>query len=165
MVIGLSAAALERWHEASTAIECACAMWVELGARAEESSTHVAMSTIAMGMGDTAMALAEAERAIEIARALGHTTNQARAQVSVARLARLRGDTGQATIHFRNALVLWNSLDTHWWKVDPLIGLAEVAVDRACAMEAAKLLGAAEALIDEEAVSGTSYAFPFTKAA
>jgi non-specific serine/threonine protein kinase len=123
------------------------------------------MSTIAMGMGDTELALAEARRATDIAEALGHTTNQARAQVSLARLAHLGGDTGQATISYRKALVLWNSIDTHWWKVDPLIGLAEIAADRAHAIEAAKLLGAADALIAEEEVSGTSYAFPFTKAA
>ena len=165
MVYGLCAAALERWQEAFPAIERACAMWVDLGARAEESSAHVAMSTIAMGMGDTELALAEARRATDIAEALGHTTNQARAQVSLARLARLGGDTGQATISYRKALVLWNSIDTHWWKVDPLIGLAEIAADRAHAIEAAKLLGAADALIAEEEVSGTSYAFPFTKAA
>ncbi len=162
---GLCAAALERWEEAFPAIERACALWIELGARAEESSAHLAMSTIAMGMGDEELALAEAQRALEIAQALGHTTNQARARLSLARLARVRREPGQAVASYRKALVLWHGIDTNWWKVDPLVGLAEIAAEHGYAVEAAKLLGASDALIDAEAVSGTSYAFPFTKAA
>ena len=126
-VLGLLAEAQQTWEEAEALFVDALARWRALDAWAEEAVALLHLSSIAFSRGDRDLAARHAEASLTRFRALGYASGAGMALCRLGRLARDRGDGHEAALAYHEALELWSSRNDHWYIMQALAGLAELA--------------------------------------
>lgn len=111
--------------------------------------TFDSLAQITLGQGDLQRAAALAEHARAMLPAEGCSAHHARLFGSLAAIALAEGDDRRATRFWRESLQQWRSLRNRRGVADGLAGLATVLQARGEPENAAHLLGAAEALLEE----------------
>jgi tetratricopeptide (TPR) repeat protein len=116
----------------------------EWGAHTFDSLAH-----IALGQGDRERAAALAGQAWAMLPAEGCSAHHARLFGTLGAIALAEGDHRRAIHHWRDSLLQWRSLRNRRGVADGLVGLATVLQVRGEPEAAARLVGAAEALLEE----------------
>jgi predicted ATPase/DNA-binding SARP family transcriptional activator len=104
------------------------------------------LGVTAFRAGDSARAREAVDQSLALARELGEETNAAAALFMLAEMELERGDLGAASDAIRESFSLYTELENDLARAGCLIVLAAVAAARGAMDEAAKLVGAADAL-------------------
>jgi predicted ATPase/class 3 adenylate cyclase len=125
----------------------------ELCRRAGEQA-HLAGLTANLGLyallrGDTTEARAYTSEALEAFRSLGHERSIAFVVENLGVIELFEGHPDEAFVHLRESLVRSRAFGSPSGIVNALVGLANVTVARGSTLQAARLLGAADALREE----------------
>ena len=111
--------------------------------------TFDSLAHIALGQGDRERAAVLAGQARAMLPAEGCSAHHARLFGTLGAIALAGGDHRRAAEHWRDSLLQWRSLRNRRGVADGLVGLATVLHVRGESEAAARLVGAAEALLEE----------------
>jgi predicted ATPase/DNA-binding CsgD family transcriptional regulator len=148
-LLGLIAEDHQTWDKAEALFTDALARWRALEAWVEEAVALIHLSNIAFSRGDRDLAAQHAEASLTRFRALEYASGAGMALCRLARLARDRGDGHEAAVAYHEALELWSSRNDHWYIMQALAGLAELASAYGQSPAAASLLGGIDTLVQE----------------
>ncbi len=157
-------------------MEDALDRWLDIGSRSEAAAALDALSIIAFKAGDVDLSARRVQEANALFREAGHPSGIAMTLVRIARLARDRGKDRVAAQSYREALELWGDVDSRWsstmapidqtisfmfprWAsindrstiIEALTGLAGIAAAIGQPEQAAVLIGAIAAHVDNHA--------------
>lgn len=143
----------EDYDRAESLIQEALAVLAELGHQVDLSHAWMLLARVARGRGDYAAAAAHLDTALTIARRINEKVNIASALLALGDITRLQGDIAGAMDHFREGIAIAQQIGSRADVAEGLEGVAGVAVGMGDMHQAARLLGAADALL---AAIGTS---------
>jgi excisionase family DNA binding protein len=159
---------------ARSLMEEARGLWHEIGLQSDEAMSLIALSSIALGLGDPIEGARHAEEALTLFRALGHPSGAASILGILAHIAYDNGDPKAASRAYHESLQLWADIDGRWssgaanmgvigapifprWAgiedrrsiLRGMAGLAAIAAAHGQPEQAATLVGAIDARIGE----------------
>lgn len=136
------------WQVATELLEAALTIWRRLYEVIPAGNTLALLGGIAYAQGQLDRAVALEEEAFSLLQSAGDTRLAARTVWYLGLFAATRGEMREAAQHYRASLITWAEIDDAEWLFKPLVGLAAVAADIGHYESAARLLGAANAMLD-----------------
>jgi predicted ATPase/DNA-binding CsgD family transcriptional regulator len=144
----------EKHERAEPLIQEAFVVLAGLGHRADLSAAKMLLAQVARARGDYAAATVHLEDGLATARSIDDKVKIARALLALGDIARLQGDVAGAIQQFREGIALSQQIGNRADLLgEGLEGVAGVAVATGAMHQAARLLGAADALL--EAIGAT----------
>lgn len=138
----------EEYNQAETLIHEALALLASLAHQADLSHARMLLAKIHRAHGDYSAATAQLGEALTIARRIGEQSGVVRALIVLGDIARLEGDLAGSIERFREAITLAHQIGSRADLAETLESMAGVAVATGDQNRAARLLGAANALLD-----------------
>jgi predicted ATPase/DNA-binding CsgD family transcriptional regulator/transcriptional regulator with XRE-family HTH domain len=137
----------EEYERAEELIREALAVLAELGHQADLSYARLLLARVKRARGDYAEATVDLGEALALARRIDEKTSIARALIALGDIARLEGDAAGAMERFREGVALSQQIGGRADTAEGLEGIAGVAVSTRAMDQAARLLGASDALV------------------
>ncbi|HEV2066716.1 MAG TPA: tetratricopeptide repeat protein, partial [Thermomicrobiales bacterium] len=138
----------EEHERAEPLIQEAFGLLAGLGHRSDLSAAKMLLAQIDRARGDYAAAIAHLEDALVTVRSIDDKVKIAPALLALGDIARLQGDVAGATQQFREGIALSQQIGNRAAVVEGLDGVAGVAVATGAMHQAARLLAAADALLE-----------------
>jgi tetratricopeptide (TPR) repeat protein len=148
-LLGMIERVRERLDRAETWMEEARVRWRTFGTPTNEAWALTNLSAIARQRGDVQTCARLVEEALALFLTTGHASGTAMALTNVAELAADRGDDGHAVTAYQGAVHHWASIGERWRIARALSGLAALAAGHSQPEQAATLVGAVDARLDE----------------
>jgi DNA-binding CsgD family transcriptional regulator len=138
---------VEDYGPAATRLEEALALFRRLGDKFGIAMALSQLGDTFNGQGDLDRAEALEEEGLALQREMGDAWNTANTLNLLGGIAHQRGDLTHAAALYRESLGLWWGLDDRWCIAHGLAGLATIAGEGGQPRRAARLIGAADAVV------------------